>query len=64
MLRLRLLDLIHHLLSRRLTLYLLGDRVIMDNITLQLAALLVEERLKLYDSEVRPGDLTLNISEI
>jgi hypothetical protein len=38
--------------------------MIMDNATLQLAALLVEERLKLYDSEVRPGDLTLNIGEI
>jgi hypothetical protein len=38
--------------------------VIMDNATFQLAALLVEERLKLYDNEVRPGDLTPNTGEI
>jgi hypothetical protein len=64
MLRLRLLDLIHHLLSRRLTLRLLSDKMIMDNATLQLTALLVEERLKLCDSEVRPGDLTPNTGKI
>jgi hypothetical protein len=34
MLRLRLLDLVHHLLSRRLALRLLGDRVIIDDVTL------------------------------
>jgi hypothetical protein len=38
--------------------------VIIDNATLQLAALLVEERLKLCDSEVRLGDLTSNTGEI
>jgi hypothetical protein len=52
------------LLSYYLALRLLGDKVIIDNVTLQLTALLVEERLKLYDSEVRPSDLTLNMGEI
>jgi hypothetical protein len=64
MLRLRLLDLIHHLLSRRLALRLLSNRVIIDDATLQLTALSIEERLKLYDSEVRPGDPTPNTGEI
>jgi hypothetical protein len=64
MLRLRLLDLIYHLLFRYLTLRLLGDRVIVDDATLQLTALLVEKRLKLYDSKVRPSDPTLNINKI
>jgi hypothetical protein len=36
----------------------------MDDATLQLTALLVEERLKLCDSEVRLGDPTLNTGEI
>jgi hypothetical protein len=35
-----------------------------DDTTLQLAALSVEERLKLYNGKVRPGDLTPNIGEI
>jgi hypothetical protein len=34
MLRLRLLDLVYHLLSRRLALRLLGDEVIVDDATL------------------------------
>jgi hypothetical protein len=38
--------------------------MIIDDATFQLTALLVEKRLKLYDSEVRPGDPTLNTSEI
>jgi hypothetical protein len=64
MLRLRLLDLVHHLLSRHLTLRLLGDGVIIDDATLQLTALSMEERLKLCDGEVRPGDPTPNTGEI
>jgi hypothetical protein len=64
MLRLRLLDLVHYLLSRRLALRLLGDEVIIDDVTLQLITLLIKERLKLCDGEVRLSDLTLNISEI
>jgi hypothetical protein len=64
MLRLRLLDLVHYLLSRCLALRLLSDEVIMNDMTLKLAALLVEERLELYDGEVRLGDLTPNISKI
>jgi hypothetical protein len=64
MLRLRLLDLVHHLLSRRLTLRLLGDKMIIDDATLQLTALSVEERLELYNSKIRPGDPTPNTGEI
>jgi hypothetical protein len=52
------------LLSYYLALRLLSDKVIMNNVTLQLTTLLVKERLELYDSEVRLSDLTLNIDEI
>jgi hypothetical protein len=64
MLRLRLLNLIHYLLFRHLALRLLGDRVIMDDAILQLTALSIEERLKLYDGEMRPGDPTPNTGKI
>jgi hypothetical protein len=36
----------------------------MDDMTFQLTTLSVEERLKLCDSKVRPGDLTPNTGEI